>query len=350
MLPILRNALALGCFATLAPVGAAGQESPVLMSWEQADFYLLQAFHAARPEQRLALNHIGLLAHADGDAHLVDAVLNGFPASAAGLRPGDRILLADGKSFHPVHTFNTAGTAAGPFMPDPTPRTLEVERNGVRELVLVSPVFGNLYDAFRTAGNQSMQLFSNGNKLIGYLRPWSLGRSANDLQAFRAAIDSLAHCDGLIIDLRDAYGFITAEHLDSFFPSRSAIFAIASGHEDFWQASQPGRAGNDYFGRAMVVIQNRGTRAGMELLAYQLGKLQRVISLGETTAGKPGRVSSVRGGQGLEYTPLPGLTVDGRPLEGIGFDPEQAVAFPAGESPAADPQFDAAMLSLMTII
>lgn len=346
----LRFLLSALVFALALPLALQAAEyeatSPQSVANDSQEFQLLQAFHTAN---RRAIKHLGVIAQQDERGYRVLAVLDGFPAQQAGLRRGDLLLSIDGEPYHPVRSLNPQ-TPANPSPPPTREVELEYERNGNIMTAAIFPSHGNLFDAYRTATLASAQQFSNGNKLIGYLKLWSLDRSSDGVNSFNHLLDSLSHCDGLILDVRDSYGFINADHLDRFFSSRNSFFALEGRNADLWQSRQAPPLSLREYGRAMVVIQNGGTRGGMELFAYQLAKLQRVTSVGENTAGKAGQVSYNSADNSLTYRPKPEILIDGQQLEASGVVVEVHVPYPADESLAVDPQLDAALLALMNII
>jgi C-terminal processing protease CtpA/Prc len=70
------------------------------------DYYLVQAFAASTAEQRHQLNHIGIRVQANAQAYIVTAVLEGYPAHAAGIQRGDRLISVNKQPYHPVTSFN----------------------------------------------------------------------------------------------------------------------------------------------------------------------------------------------------------------------------------------------------
>jgi hypothetical protein len=72
----------------------------------------------------------------------------------------------------------------------------------------------------------------------------------------------LSHCDGLILDLRSAYGYLDDIHSNAFLPSPS---------------------GNDYFGKSVVVIVDSKTSVEGAKLARKLRRLDRIVVLGSET-------------------------------------------------------------------
>lgn len=268
------------------------------------DSLLWQAFSAPDPAGRPPLGHVGLLTETVGDRQVVSGLLDGYPALRAGLRRGDQLLTVAGLPFDPLHSF--ALTA-----PDASTRELIYARDGQRHSAILHPRQENLFDAWRSATLASVQEFSNGNKVIGYVHLWAFSANGNDLQSYTQLLESLRHCDGLIIDVRHGTGFLTAEHLDFFFPSRRDYGATLGA------VALPPLANARYYDREMVVIQNEHTQAGARLFAGKLGSLERVILLGTASGSQA---------------------------------PEQQVEFPLDGSVGGDPQYDAAVLALMAIM
>ncbi|MCY4295904.1 MAG: PDZ domain-containing protein, partial [Gammaproteobacteria bacterium] len=70
--------------------------------FDTLDAYLEAALTSRRVDRQQRLNHIGIAAAVRDGRHLVAAVLDGSPASAAGLRRGDHLLAVNGAPYHPV--------------------------------------------------------------------------------------------------------------------------------------------------------------------------------------------------------------------------------------------------------
>ena len=204
---------------------AKAQPSSILGA-DDLDYYLFQAFQAAGPNNRVRLNHIGVQVQQTDNGFLVTAAMEDYPAHRAGINRGDIIETAEGRPFHPVYSFNNAEDFNKGYSPVSNSYNLVVRRNQNRMNLTLRPVFENLYDSYRTATINSIQEFSAGNKVVGYVHFWALSRNSNDLVTYRNLIDELDHCDGLIIDLRNGYGFLDLQHLDKIFPSRDSYFNI----------------------------------------------------------------------------------------------------------------------------
>lgn len=324
----------------------------------ELDYYLQQALQAERPEARQALNHIGIQGQPVADGFLVTAVLEDYPAHRAGLYRGDVITRADGAPFHPVFSFNNRDQAPDALQRDPKSVFLQLRRDAAELEVTVSPVFENLLDSYRTATLNSVQQFPSGNKTVGYLRLWVLSRSSADLITYQQLFGELRGSDGIILDLRDSVGFIDPAQPQLLYRGDANRYRLdlatgSGGAIPDWLAipARPAPISSvDPYRNPVALLINDRSRGGAELLAYQLDKLNRVITLGGSTAGQLGDWISGADGGSLDYRPADGLRVDGQALEGQGHSPERNVPFPRRQTGRIDPQFQAAMDLLMGII
>lgn len=323
----------------------------------ELDFYLLQAFQASSAEQRIALNHIGIQVQAADEGYLVTASLEDYPAQLAGIERGDRILTVNGEPFHPVYSFNEPTIAADGeptrFAASHSAYELEVSRNGTTRSLQLTPVYENLFDSYRTATTNSVQVFPAGNKTIGYVRFWGISRASADIVSMEKIMQQLANCDGLIFDLRNSFGYLSASHLDLIVPSRRSYF-VATGAPNTHGDLQPAgiTSDGDYYQSPIAVMLNSETRGGPELFAYQLAKMRRVVTLGETTPGRIGDYVLETNGEDsqLRYIPAEDVLIDGGGFESIGVEPEQVIAYPFEQTTRSDPQYETTLLFLLGII
>ena len=331
---------------------AKAQPSSILGT-DDLDYYLFQAFQAAGPNNRVRLNHIGVQVQQTDNGFLVTAAMEDYPAHRAGINRGDIIETAEGRPYHPVYSLNNAEDFNKGYSPVSNSYNLVVRRNQNRMNLTLRPVFENLYDSYRTATINSIQEFSAGNKVVGYVRFWALSRNSNDLVTYRNLIDELDHCDGLIIDLRNGYGFLDLQHLDKIFPSRDSYFDITGLTGALSNLANPSSAvGTKQYRKPIAVLINSETRGGLELFAYQLGKLGRSIILGDRSPGKLGTyLESARDGtEILIYQPAESLLIDNNSIEGTGVETDRIVEYPFEQTSRGDPQYNAAMNALMGII
>jgi C-terminal processing protease CtpA/Prc len=328
---------------------AAQEDTTSTLHPDEADYYLVQAFQAARAEDRIALNHIGIETSKVDGGYLVTAALEGYPAHQAGIERGDKIVSVDDRAFHPVNSFNDTFVATGIFSPETDSYRLEYERAGAKVSIEITPVFENLYDSYRSATLNSVQEFSLGNKTIGYIRFWGLTRSTADLFTLELLMREFIDNDGMIVDLRNAYGFLSSKHLDLFVRDGRANFVSSGNTNRQAKITQefPENSARS-FTKPLAVLINSQTRGGAELYAYSLAKLGRVTTLGESSAGRIGLYSLVD--NALRYEPADQLLIDGQRIESIGVIPKQKIIFPFSQISPSDPQFEASIDLLLGII
>ncbi len=342
-------------FALLAQDQPAVAQTKTELNIESAQlrYYLLQAFQARHAPQRIALNHIGIQSVLIGDTYLASAVLEGYPAHQAGINRGDKIRTVNGEPFHPVYSFNETredGIELSAVIKD---FEIEIERNDESRTMTIDPVFENLYDSYRTATLNSIQQFSVGNKVVGYVRFWGLSRTTSDLVVYRNIIAELTHCDGLIFDLRNSSGFLDVALLDLLFPNRSSFFeADGIGSDGSTLDVGAPRLNDDYYRKPLAILLNENTHGGAELFAYQLAKLERVITIGKPTPGRIGNYQLDAGdaNMGYRYHPAVDVLIDGETFEASGVQVDQLIPYPVEQTTRSDPQFQAAVNTLLGII
>ena len=326
---------------SLATGNAAAQISPN-STLEQL---LKQAFHANINAERVILNHIGIEAVEVSNGYLVTAVLEGYPAHAVDIRRGDIIEKADGNPFHPIESFNSERDTNGDFLPEREEHILVLFRANDSMELSVIPVFENLYNSYRSATANSVLQFSAGNKTIGYIRFWALSRATADIINYRELLRELSGTDGIIFDFRNSLGFLDPQHLDLVFPTRDNYFTSSLENNSYTQFAENSPASETSpYRKPIAVLLNRDTRGGTELFAYQLKKLQRVITLGEATRGEIGEYLFEDLSNGEEFY------IDGQPFRDSAIIPEQLIPFPYENTERGDPQFDAAINALLGII
>ena len=200
--------------------------------------------------------------------------------------------------------------------------------------------------------------FAAGNKVIGYVRLWALTRETGDLVTLGQLLQSLHDTDGIVLDLRNSYGYLASEHIDLFRASRSDFLSISlvgkpnsNAIEPEQNRLLPARQRNDSlraYRKPIAILIDSSTRGAAELLAYQLAKLDRVTSVGEPTLGRLGRYQR-RGGV-LDYSAADRVLIDGNVFEGIGVKPKRKAPFPFETVSRGDPQFQVAVNVLMGVI
>jgi len=310
---------------------------------DQLEFYLAQSFSASLSSQRVALNHIGVEIERHNNDYIISASLEGYPAHAAGLERGDIIHSIDGAPYHPVYSFNDENEDVNDFFPKPETYTLEFERGGNRQTIEIVTVFENLYDSYRSAAENSVLKFSSGNKVIGYVRLWGFSRSTNDFIALQTMLKQFDDCDGLILDLRNSFGFLAESHLD-FFQQRSEGYTE---RDTVFFESIPFSQEIEYFTRPIAILINKKTRGGGELLVDALDGRERIMSIGQPSAGKTGLYINDPADQNK-------LIYNGPESSYANFDipvtPEYFADYPISLNTRSDPQYESAVSFLLGTI
>lgn len=313
---------------------------------EQLEYYLMQSFSSSSFAQRIPLNHIGVEVERLNGNYIVSASLEGYPAHGAGLERGDIIYNVDGQPYHPINSFNST-VDGGRFTASSEIFTIEFERAGNKYSVELTSVFENLYDSYRSAVENSVLKFSSGNKVIGYVRLWGFSRSTNDFISLEKVLSEFDDCDGLILDLRNSFGFLSNSHLNLFLARTDADNASISSLPE----SIPFSHEIDYFTRPIAILLNEQTRGGGELLAGALDFRERIMSIGQPSAGRPGHyiINPVQQSE-LLYIP-PGDSGDAAgSSESAVITPEYLADYPITLNTRSDPQYESAVSFLLGAI
>jgi carboxyl-terminal processing protease len=315
-------------------LGTLGLSHTGVFTPRDLEFSLLGTIGSSRID-RLPLLHIGAQYRETERGWVVRAVLEGYPAASAGLRRGDLILSAEGRPFHPVDSF-----ASG------RPVRLRVQRGARPSWIQVEPVYESMHDSFRRAIGRSARKLEIDGRRVGVVHLWVLTSRAALDQFTAVVLDSLAGCEGIILDLRDGFGGSWMEYLDLFFQSRQGyaeIRALRRDSDSVRTTTIEPLPPHRWFAGPLVAVINEGTRSGKEGIAFQLKKSRRAPLVGSTTAGAfIGASLDFLDPAFLLELPVTSLWLDGQVVEGVGVAPDSAVAYPLVSGVAHDPQMEAA--------
>jgi len=232
---------------------------------------------------------------------------------------------------------------------------LTLRRNGKLLVQEVKPVGESFHESLLEATQRSVRRLDVEGRRVGYVHLWSCtGRQG--IGAFTRIIrDSLAHMDGVILDLRDGYGGAWFEYLDPFFKDRREFAVITARHQSGDPIAIPPKVviPHPWFRGPLVAIVNEGTRSGKEGMAYQLKKTGRARLVGSRTAGAfSGGKTILPAGQSsyVLYVAYTWLLLDGEALEGRGVVPDIEVPYPLGRSVEGDPQLERAIEEMRMLL
>ena len=277
--------------------------------------YLQKTIKEFLPNGKLEYTGIGIYTEKIEDNTFIKAILNGSPAEKAGLVVGDRLLTVDGESFSPIKSF--VGKANREVK-------IQIQRQSDSSpitIALVPQVF-NPATMFLDVMKASVEVIEKEGKQIGYIHIWSYADPIYQEQLETELVfDRLKDADGLVWDLRDGWGGATPDYLNIFTaptPTITSIFRDGIKREYQRQWTKP-----------VVMLVNRGSRSGKEILAYgfrkyNVGKIVGSQTAGAVVAGSPFIMSD----GSLLYLAVSDVFVDGERLEGNGIIPDVEVALP----------------------
>lgn len=254
---------------------------------------------------------------------IVSAPIENTPAERAGIQAGDAILAVDGESTEGWTTEKAVIKIRGPKGSvvsllirhgDGTEETLEIERDEIEVLsVTTQPPGGVLEDG---AGAEITDI------AYIHIREFSQPTTDQFVQAVEEAKD--AGKRGIVLDLRNNPGGLlstTVEIADEFLEEGTVL---SERERDGSERSFRARGGGAAIDLPVVVIMNRFSASGSEVLAAALADNGRATIVGEKSFGK-GTVNvsnDLQDGGQLYVSVAKWLTPDGVQIDGVGIRPD----------------------------
>jgi carboxyl-terminal processing protease len=286
---------------------------------------------------------IGAYVDTDGDYLTIVSPIEGSPADAAGLKPGDKVIAIDGEDMTGVAPEDARLKVLGP---DGSQVTLTVTREGETEPLKF--VITRAEIVIRSADGK---MLDDG---IGYVDINTFGEKTT--AELRDTLDQLMAQNprGIIIDLRNNPGgyLSTAVEVSSEFIDSGVVLyeKYGDGKLDEYKALGNGRATEI----PIVVLINEGSASASEILAGALQDFGRAKLVGVQSYGK-GSVQNwvpLSGNQGAaRVTIAKWLTPDKRAIDHVGLTPDVIVEMTLEDFNAGrDPQLDAAIETLNAML
>ena len=252
------------------------------------------------------------------DQVLIQSPLDGSPAEAAGLRPGDIILAVDGESIEGLTLLEAVALIRGP---KDTTVVLSILRAGSPEPLDIPVVRDTI-----TLVSITSRILEEAPH-IGYIRLSTF--EANSPEQLRLAIEALRAqgAQALVLDLRnnsgglvDAAVGVLGEFLDG---GLMVVLVDADGGRREFVATEGGSA----LDIPLAVLVNAFSASASELAAGALQDYGRATIVGSRTFGKGSfnTIYQLTNDAGLFLTTGRWLTPDGRALEGKGLEPDVQV-------------------------
>jgi carboxyl-terminal processing protease len=273
---------------------------------------------------------IGIFTQALGGKTFISGVLDGLPASKAGLLIGDEIIAADGDLFHPVQSFASK-------VGQDVRLTIRRRAAASTEDVTLVPEQIHPNKAFLKAMEESARIIQVNGVNIGYIHVYSYaGPHYQQLLERELSSGRLKEAEALVWDLRDGWGGAEPEYLH-LFTGRAPVTTLINRHGRQSVAPVSWR-------KPVAMLVNGGTRSGKEILAYGFREYGVGEVIGSRTAGAvlAGRAYLMSDGS-LVLVAVADVRVDGQRLEGMGVVPTISVPFALPYAQGRDPQLDRAL-------
>ena len=267
---------------------------------------------------------IGATVASENGEIVIVAPIEDTPADRAGILPGDVVVSVNGESTEGWTQEKAVIMIRGPKgstvtlvvrHSDGAEETLEIERDEIEvQSVTTQPPGGALQDGAGTQIDDVAYI---------YIREFSQPTTEQFREALQAAVDSGKR--GVILDLRNNPGGLlrtTVEVADEFLDEGIILSEVERGSDD----PEHIRAGNGGIATEIpvVVLINRFSASGSEVLAAALSDNGRATVVGEKSFGKGTvNISNDLGDGGQVYISIAKwLTPDGLAIDGVGVRPD----------------------------
>ncbi|HJW21759.1 MAG TPA: S41 family peptidase [Candidatus Limnocylindrales bacterium] len=265
--------------------------------------------------------------------------LDGSPAQAANLKPGDVVTSVDGTSLDGLTVTQARDKIRGKAG---TTVTLHIVRAGV-------PAFDVTLTRAKIQTKEVITKDLAGGK-VGYIRLAGFSEAGADDFVAAVKADVAKGQKALVVDLRgNPGGFIdAADKVASAFIGSGPVFwqQDVNGVQTATDAT-PGGPATDPSIRVVVLV-DKGSASASEIVTGALKDTQRATIVGETTFGKGTVQTWIPLGQngdegGVKLTIAKWLTPNKSWIHGIGITPDVPVTVPANTPVGADPVLDRAL-------
>lgn len=288
-------------------------------------------WRSLREQTRGRFGGLGIEVRKEGEYIEIVSPIDGTPAARAGLKTGDRILRANGRSLEGVLLRDAVLELRG----DPGSKVVLGIKRGEKppfDVTLERAIINIASVRWRTEGN------------IGYIRITSFSERVGEevAEAVLALKRELGpRARGLILDLRNNPGGLLDQSIkvsDMFLDKGR----IVSTRERFYEHHYDALNGDVSGGLPMVILINNGSASAAEIVAGALKDQRRATLVGTKSFGK-GTVQTIiplSGSDAVKLTTAVYLTPSGHSVDG-GIVPD--VVIPMDEKDEGDPQLRSAM-------
>ncbi len=267
----------------------------------------------------------------------VVAPLEGTPAQKAGLRPGDKIIEVDGKSTANITADTAVDWIRGPKGTEITLTVYRDEWETAKDIKIVRQVID--------IPSLKLELRGDG---VAYLRLYHFSEKAN-YDFSEAAIEILgSSAKKIILDLRSNPGgyFEIVQDIAGWFLKKDQIVAIKDFGEGKERENVFAKGNAKLANYPIVVLINKGTASGSEILAGALRDNIEAKIIGESSFGKGSvqELVELNGGSMIKITIARWLTPNGELIIDKGLEPDIKIEMTEEDyNEGKDPQLDKAI-------
>ena len=263
--------------------------------------------------------------------------LEGTPAKAAGLRPGDFIVQVDDTFTRNLTIDEVVSLIRGPRGTNVTLSILRDDWSETRDFVIMRAII--------EIPSLAWEMLEDN---VAYIELFHFSEDAS--RTFGAAATGVlaSSADRIILDLRNNPGGFLEVSVDiaGWFLEKGQVVVVEDfgeeGRETIYKARGNGRLG----GYPLVILMNQGSASASEILAGALRDHKEVQLVGEKSFGKGyvQQLENLIGDASLKVTVANWLTPNGNHITDVGLDPDVEVKMtPEDFDQELDPQLDKAL-------
>ena len=265
------------------------------------------------------------------DVLTVVSPIEGTPAFAAGVKPGDQILRIDGKSTKDITIMEAVKKLRGPKDTKVTITIMREDMTAPKDIVLTRAIIQIKSVRYKVYDDN-----------IAYVRIASFHeRTAEDVRkALRDLNDKGKPMKGLVLDLRNDPGGLLAQAIevaDMFLAS--GVIVSTRGRAKNMETQTVAKNNMNEIAWPMVVLVNEGTASAAEIVAGALQDNGRALIVGTQTFGKASvqTIIPLEDGSALKLTTGRYYTPSGKSIQAEGITPDIVVKYvrPSGDKDSA---------------
>ena len=263
--------------------------------------------------------------------------LEGTPAKAAGLRPGDIIVRIDDAFTRNIAIEEAVSLIRGPRGTDVTLSILRSDWSETKDFIITRAVI--------TIPSLKWEILEDN---IAYIQLFHFSEDAS--RTFGAAATGIlaSSTERIILDLRNnPGGFLeVAVNIAGWFLERGTVVVVEDfgeeGKEVIYKARGNGRLGS----YPLVILMNQGSASASEILAGALRDHKQVLLIGEKSFGKGSvqELENLAQDASLKVTVANWLTPNGNHITDVGLEVDVEIELtPEDFDLELDPQLDKAL-------